>query len=110
MTKAGKTVTINMPNMPLDEIAKNYPSVTNSTTVKLQSVLTIFGTNIPGLETVESKTVQNPLSGKDANLTPITSITFTVPAGTPAGTYKIYGGTVKLRCGDPNYTIATKYL
>ena len=31
---------------------------------------------IPGLETVESKTVQNPLSGKDANLTPITSITF----------------------------------
>ena len=110
VTKAGKTVTINMPNMPLDEIAKNYPSVTNSTTVKLQSVLTIFGTNIPGLETVESKTVQNPLSGKDANLTPITSITFTVPAGTPAGTYKIYGGTVKLRCGDPNYTIATKYL
>ena len=110
VTKAGKTVTINMPNMPLDEIAKNYPSVTNSTTVKLQSVLTIFGTNIPGLETVESKTVQNPLSGKDANLTPITSITFTVPADTPAGTYKIYGGTVKLRCGDPNYTIATKYL
>ena len=110
VTKAGKTVTINMPNMPLDEIAKNYPSVTNSTTVKLQSVLTIFGTNIPGLETVESKAVQNPLSGKDANLTPITSITFTVPAGTPAGTYKIYGGTVKLRCGDPNYTIATKYL
>ena len=89
---------------------KEYPSVTNSTTVKLQSVLTIFGTNIPGLETVESKTVQNPLSGKDANLTPITSITFTVPADTPAGTYKIYGGTVKLRCGDPNYTIATKYL
>ena len=110
VTKAGKTVTINMPNMPLDEIAKNYPSVTNSTTVKLQSVLTIFGTNIPGLETVESKTVQNPLSGKDANLTPITSITFTVPADTPAGTYRIYGGTVKLRCGDPNYTIATKYL
>ena len=110
VTKAGKTVTINMPNMPLDEIAKNYPSVTNSTTVKLQSVLTIFGTNIPGLETVESKTVQNPLSGKDANLTPITSITFTVPADTPAGTYKIYGGTVKLRCGDPNYTVATKYL
>ena len=79
VTKAGKTVTINIPN-------------------------------IPGLETVESKTVQNPLSGKDANLTPITSITFTVPADTPAGTYKIYGGTVKLRCGDPNYTIATKYL
>lgn len=110
VTKAGKTVTINMPNMPLDEIAKNYPSVTNSTTVKLQSVLTIFGTNIPGLETVESKTVQNPLSGKEANLTPITSITFTVPADTPAGTYKIYGGYVKLRCGDPNWSIATKYL
>ena len=110
MTKAGKTVTINIPNMPLDEITKNYPSVTTSTITKLQSVLTIFGTNIPGLETVESKTVQNPLSGKDANLTPITSITFTVPADTPAGTYKIYGGTVKLRCGDPNYTIATKYL
>ena len=110
VTKAGKTVTINIPNMPLDEITKNYPSVTTSTITKLQSVLTIFGTNIPGLETVESKTVQNPLSGKDANLTPITSITFTVPADTPAGTYKIYGGTVKLRCGDPNYTIATKYL
>ena len=110
VTKAGKTVTINIPNMPLDEIAKNYPSVTNSTTVKLQSVLTIFGTNIPGLETVESKTVQNPLSGKDANLTPITSITFTVPADTPAGTYKIYGGYVKLRCGDSNWSIATKFL
>ena len=110
VTKAGKTVTINIPNMPLDEIAKNYPSVTTSTITKLQSVLTIFGTNIPGLETVESKTVQNPLSGKEANLTPITSITFTVPADTPAGTYKIYGGTVKLRCGDPNYTTATKYL
>ena len=110
VTKAGKTVTINMPNMPLDEIAKNYPSVTTSTITKLQTVLTIFGTNIPGLETVESKTVQNPLSGKDANLTPITSITFTVPADTPAGTYKIYGGYVKLRCGDPNWSIATKYL
>ena len=110
VTKAGKTVTINMPNMPLDEIAKNYPSVTTSTITKLQTVLTIFGTNIPGLETVESKTVSNPLSGKDANLTPITSITFTVPADTPAGTYKIYGGYVKLRCGDPNWSIATKYL
>ena len=110
VTKAGKTVTINIPNIPLDEIAKNYPSVTTSTITKLQTVLTIFGTNIPGLETVESKTVQNPLSGKDANLTPITSITFTVPADTPAGTYKIYGGYVKLRCGDPNWSIATKYL
>lgn len=106
--RAGQKITINLRNLPTDEIAEQYPCVTTSTITKMQSVQTIFGTNIPGMETIESEIVVNPLSGREPSLAPITSITITIPKDTPAGTYKIYGGYVKLRCGDPNWSISTK--
>ena len=108
--RAGQKITINLRNLPTDEIAAQYPCVTTSTITKMQSVQTIFGTNIPGMETIESEIVVNPLSGREPSLAPITSITITIPKDTPAGTYKIYGGYVKLRCGDPNWSISTKNL
>ena len=108
--RAGQKITINLLNLPTDELAAKYPCVTTSTTMKLQSIQTIFGTNIPGLATVESELVKNPLSGREVSLDPITSITVTIPKDTPAGTYKIYGGYVKLRRGDPSWSIATENL
>lgn len=106
--RAGQKITINLRNLPTDEIAEQYPCVTTSTITKMQTVQTIFGTNIPGMETIGSEIVVNPLSGREPSLAPITSITITIPKDTPAGTYKIYGGYVKLRCGDPNWSISTK--
>lgn len=108
--RAGQKITINLRNLPTDEIAAQYPCVTTSTTMKLQSIQTIFGTNIPGLATMESELVKNPLSGREVSLDPITSITVTIPKDTPAGTYKIYGGYVKLRRGDPAWSITTENL
>lgn len=96
--------------IPTDEITAKYPCVTTSTEMKLQSIQTIFGTNIPGLAAVESELVKNPLSGREVSLDPITSITVTIPKDTPAGTYKIYGGYVKLRRGDPAWSITTENL
>ena len=108
--RAGQKITINLLNLPTDELAAKYPCVTTSTTMKLQSIQTIFGTNIPGLATVESELVKNPLSGREVSLDPITSITVTIPKDTPAGTYKIYGGYVKLRRGAPAWSITTENL
>lgn len=108
--RAGQKITINLLNLPTDEITAKYPCVTTSTEMKLQSIQTIFGTNIPGLAAVESELVKNPLSGREASLDPITSITVTIPKDTPAGTYKIYGGYVKLRRGDPAWSITTENL
>lgn len=108
--RAGQKITINLRNLPTDEIAAQYPCVTTSTITKMQSVQTIFGTNIPGMETIESEIVVNPLSGREPSLAPITSITVTIPKDTPAGTYKIYGGYVKLRRGDPAWSITTENL
>lgn len=99
--RAGQKITINLRNLPTDEIAAQYPCVTTSTITKMQSVQTIFGTNIPGMETIESEIVVNPLSGREPSLAPITSITITIPKDTPAGTYKIYGGYVKLGAETP---------
>lgn len=108
--RAGQKITINLLNLPTDEITAKYPCVTTSTEMKLQSIQTIFGTNIPGLAAVESELVKNPLSGREVSLDPITSITVTIPKDTPAGTYKIYGGYVKLRRGDPAWSITTENL
>lgn len=104
--KAGQKVTIKLPNLPTEELEKTYPAVTYSYDAnKFINAQTKFATNIPNL-TLESDLITNPNNGLAVSLDGLKTITFTVPANTPAGQYRIYGGSVSLKQGDYVYTIS----
>lgn len=104
--KAGQKVTIKIPDLPTDELEETYPAVTYSYDAnKFINAKTSFATNIPNA-TVESDMITNPNNGQSVSLSGLKILTFTVPANTPAGEYRIYGGSVALKQGDYVYTIS----
>lgn len=104
--KAGQKVTIKLPTLPTAELEKKYPAVTYAyDDNKFINAQTKFATNIPNV-TVESDFITNPNNGMAVSLDGLKTLTFTVPANTPAGQYSIYGGKVALKQGDYVYTIS----
>lgn len=104
--KAGQKVTIKIPDLPTDELEKTYPAVTYSYDAnKFIQAQTTFATTLPKV-TVQSDLITNPNNGQAVSLSGLKTITFTIPSNTPAGEYKIYGGSVSLKQGDYVYTIS----
>ena len=96
--KAGESITVSVPGLPLDELRAKYEINEQN---KINRAALIFYTEIPGLKKVQTKYLSGSAFTDDVGetvktLDEINSITFTVPADTPAGTYKIHGGYVDL--------------
>lgn len=104
--KAGDKLTISIPTLPIEQLAKDY---------KLQYCLLNYSTNIPGAEYIFSKWSKGGDSWEGEGTTPVgpevalKSITFTVPKTTPAGTYRIHGGYLDVTHRSGGYEWLDKY-
>ena len=88
--QAGQQLTITIPNL---DTASLLSSEYNTGDNAILQAVTKFATDIPNC-TVQSKAVT-----KTDEINDIKTIHITVPAGTPAGEYHIYGGAVALTYG-----------
>ena len=98
VVKAGESITISVPNLPVDELRSKYDFNEEN---KLHRATLTFYTQIPGVKKISTRYLSNGAFTDDegtsvSTLEEIKNITFTVPASTPAGTYKIHGGYVDL--------------
>ena len=96
--KAGESITVSVPELPVDALRAKYEINEQN---KINRAALIFYTEIPGLKTIQTKYLSGSAFTDDEGtvvktLDEIKSITFTVPADTPAGTYKIHGGYVDM--------------
>lgn len=92
--RAGETVTITIPDLDTSLIEKSYPATGMNAFLK---AVTIFTTNILGVEVQSKEVVQL------SRLSEIKTITITIPDNVPEGSYRIYGGYVKITHGDPTW-------
>ena len=98
VVRAGESVTVTIPDLPVDLLRSKYDYSADN---QLKRANTIFYTTIPGVKRINTKYLSSGADTDDegavvSNLEEIRSITFTVPADTPAGTYQIHGGYVDL--------------
>ena len=98
VVKAGESITISVPNLPVDALRSKYEINAQN---KLNRATLAFFTQIPGVKKISTRYLSNGAFTDDegtsvSTLEEIKNITFTVPASTPAGTYKIHGGYVDL--------------
>ena len=98
VVKAGESITISVPNLPVDALRSKYEINAQN---KLNRATLAFYTQIPGVKKISTRYLSNGAFTDDegtsvSTLEEIKNITFTVPASTPAGTYKIHGGYVDL--------------
>lgn len=98
VVRAGESVTVTIPDLPVDLLRSKYDYSADN---QLKRASTIFYTTIPGVKRINTKYLSSGADMDDegavvSNLEEIRSITFTVPADTPAGTYQIHGGYVDL--------------
>lgn len=98
VVKAGESITISVPDLPVDELRSKYDFNEEN---KLHRATLTFYTQIPGVKKISTRYLSNGAFTDDegtsvSTLEEIKNITFTVPASTPAGTYKIHGGYVDL--------------
>ena len=98
VVKAGERITISVPNLPVDALRSKYEINAQN---KLNRATLAFFTQIPGVKKISTRYLSNGAFTDDegtsvSTLEEIKNITFTVPASTPAGTYKIHGGYVDL--------------
>ena len=96
--KAGESITVSVPELPIDALRAKYEINEQN---KINRAALIFYTEIPGLKTIQTKYLSGSAFTDDEGavvktLDEIKSITFTVPADTPASTYKIHGGYVDM--------------
>ena len=91
VVKAGEQITISVPTLPIEQYTKE---------VYLMYATLNFATTIPNASGIISKWSRGTDSWTyegETGVAPevaLKNITFTVPAATPAGTYRIYGGYV----------------
>ncbi|SFG56905.1 Cadherin-like beta sandwich domain-containing protein [Desulfotomaculum arcticum] len=101
----GDEVTVSIPDLDIATIAANHPPAGDEwMTAELIEAYTTFITDIPGLETVRSGSAT-----KLDELEKLKTITFTVPADTPIGTYALKGGYVWVKYGPSWWTKTTTY-
>ena len=98
VVKAGESITISVPDLPVDALRSKYEINAQN---KLNRATLAFYTQIPGVKKISTRYLSNGAFTDDegtsvSTLEEIKNITFTVPASTPAGTYKIHGGYVDL--------------
>ena len=98
VVKAGESITISVPNLPVDALRSKYEINAQN---KLNRATLAFFTQIPGVKKISTRYLSSGAFTDDegtsvSTLEEIKNITFTVPASTPAGTYKIHGGYVDL--------------
>ena len=98
VVKAGESITISVPNLPVDALHSKYEINAQN---KLNRATLAFFTQIPGVKKISTRYLSNGAFTDDegtsvSTLEEIKNITFTVPATTPAGEYKIHGGYVDL--------------
>jgi len=98
VVKAGESITISVPDLPVDALRSKYEINAQN---KLNRATLAFYTQIPGVKKISTRYLSSGAFTDDegtsvSTLEEIKNITFTVPASTPAGTYKIHGGYVDL--------------
>ena len=98
VVKAGESITISVPDLPVDELRSKYEINAQN---KINRATLAFYTQIPGVKKIKTRYLSSGAFTDDegtsvATLEEIKNITFTVPATTPAGEYKIHGGYVDL--------------
>lgn len=100
VVEAGSTITLSIPDLNVDLITATYPVSTSgsfSNSTQFQNAYTVFQTDIPE-GVAESEVVEG-----NQSLNALKTVTVTVPADTPAGTYRVYGGVVNVCYGDPTW-------
>ena len=98
VVRAGESITISVPDLPVDTLRSKYEINEQN---KINRATLAFYTQIPGVKKIKTRYLSSGAFTDDegtsvATLEEIKNITFTVPAATPAGEYKIHGGYVDL--------------
>lgn len=79
MVQAGATVRLTIPDLDVDYVNAQHQYFSVSNDRRILSASTVFKTDIPNLKSIKSAAITN------ATIDGLKTITFTVPADTPAG-------------------------
>ncbi|MDD7671403.1 MAG: S-layer homology domain-containing protein [Clostridia bacterium] len=99
--KAGESIQISVPSLPLDELVKQYPT--------MRELRLYYCTTIPGVYSVYSQYKYSSSDSSDAKDV-VKTLTLNVPADTPAGTYRLYGSYVMLQYIKGGYAVTDAIL